>query len=163
MSVGHVYVIAFSNGEVKVGRSVNVKVRRWQHTSAARQRGLTVTGNWESPVHIEWDINEETLKLAAKMLGGTPIGTAREYFTGLKWAEVVNLACRLPFTSPSEVPPCPKDDRRHGLMGEREKGVRLYALGIQVRETGTEHEKDNWERSGYDSVCHVRKRPAEAA
>ena len=162
-AAGHVYVIAFDNGEVKVGRTTQIKVRVGQHDWAARKRGLAITDRWESPIHAEWDINEETLKRAARMLGGTPVNGTSECFTGLKWAEVADIARRLPFTPPSEIPPRPKADRRRVRISEHEKGVRLYALGIQVREAGTEDEKDSWERSSYAAACDVRKRPAEAA
>lgn len=136
--VGHLYVLRFSNGEVKIGRTEHLTSRLRQHRDGARGRGLTVTDQWVSEPHIEFDINEEALKEVALKLGGTPVGTSREYFTGVDWAEMVTVAKRLPRTSPEEVQPRTGAERRAGLIGDREEAVRKAALDAWERETGAQ-------------------------
>jgi len=71
MSAGHVYVLAFDNGTVKVGQTQNASQRMSTHKSTARGFGLTVTGEWVSPLHTGWRANEDALKAIAADLGGT--------------------------------------------------------------------------------------------
>jgi hypothetical protein len=104
VSAGYVYVLGFSNGSVKVGRSKNGQQRLGDHKSTARKFGLTVTDEWLSPAHVEWERNEEALKAIAADLGGIVAG--REYFSGIEFAAVRDKAMTLPFTAP-EAPPEP--------------------------------------------------------
>jgi hypothetical protein len=104
VSAGYVYALGFSNGSVKVGRSKNGQRRLGDHKSTARKFGLTVTDEWLSPAHIEWERNEEALKAIAAGLGGIVAG--REYFSGIEFAAVRDKAMALPFTA-AEVPPEP--------------------------------------------------------
>jgi hypothetical protein len=98
MNDGYVYVVAFSHGTVKVGQTANIGSRISTHKCNARSFGVTVTDWWASPVHAEWQQNEEALKVIARNLGGTP--TSPEYFTGVDFAALVNEAGKLPFTVP---------------------------------------------------------------
>lgn len=54
----HVYILGFSDGLVKVGRTSNPKLRIRQHATKARHRGAVVTGQWvrssDQPVQDEW-------------------------------------------------------------------------------------------------------------
>lgn len=96
---GHIYVIAFSNGVVKVGCTRNPAKRLSDHRSQARRFGATVTDEWQSPQHAEWEENEDELIGIAYDLGGEP--RAAEYFTGIAFADVVAQARDLPFGAPS--------------------------------------------------------------
>jgi hypothetical protein len=98
MNAGYIYVIAFDNGTVKVGRTGDKKVRLNAHKSDARRYGLTVTNSWVSPLHTEWHANEDALKKIAAGLGGTPLKA--EYFSGVSFAAVADQAAGLTFTPP---------------------------------------------------------------
>ena len=100
MNAGHVYVLAFDNGTVKVGQTQNATQRLNSHKSAARGFGLTVTDEWVSPPHVGYRANEDALKAIAVNLGGTP--TSQEYFNGVDWATVVEKAeVELTFATPA--------------------------------------------------------------
>jgi hypothetical protein len=113
MSDGHVYVLGFSNGCVKVGRTQNSGQRLKDHKSMAGKFGLTVTDEWLSPPHAEWARNEDALKDIATGLGGTVVG--REYYSGIDFAAVVLKALDLPFTASAvpaqEMPKPPRPPR----------------------------------------------------
>ena len=105
MSAGHVYVLAFDNGTVKVGQTKNATQRLNTHKSSARGFGLTVTDEWVSPLHAGYRANEDALKGIAASLGGTP--TSQEYFSGVDFAAVVEKAQELTFATPEAAPPEP--------------------------------------------------------
>jgi hypothetical protein len=119
MSAGCVYVLAFDNGTVKVGKTQNVGQRLNAHKSDARKFALTVTGEWVSPVHVEWNANENALKGIAASLGGTAVRP--EYFSGVGFAAVVEEARGLPFTPPQ----CSCHDAH---VSRREYGIALEAF-----------------------------------
>jgi hypothetical protein len=105
MDIGHIYVMAFSNGTVKVGRSGRGAKRTDEHKRAAQKFALTVVDEWMSPAHAEWHANEDELKKIALRLGGVQAG--KEYFTGIAFADVVAGARKLTFTLPAQVQPKP--------------------------------------------------------
>ena len=100
MNAGYVYVLAFDNGTVKVGRTQNTSQRLSAHKSEAGKFGVTLTDHWVSPPHTEWMRNEDKLKAIAAGLGGTV--HRREYFRGVDYAEVLAAAEQLTFTPPAE-------------------------------------------------------------
>lgn len=102
---GHVYVLGFSNGCVKVGRTQNTGQRLTAHKGMARKFGLTIADEWLSPLHAEWLANERTLKKIAVSLGGVVAG--QEYYSGITYAAVVEKAEGLPFTAITEPEPLP--------------------------------------------------------
>jgi hypothetical protein len=95
---GYVYVIAFSNGVVKVGRTQAAGNRLGEHRRAARSFGISIEAQWESPHHHGWVENEQALMRFAVELGGTP--TTPEYFTGVDFDALVAKASELPFPAP---------------------------------------------------------------
>ena len=95
-NAGCIYVIEFSNGTVKVGRSSTPDTRLATHRSQGRKFGADITDQWVSPRHAEWHANEAKLISIAKELGGTP--AAAEYFTGVAFADITERARDLPFT-----------------------------------------------------------------
>jgi len=128
MSAGHVYVLAFDNGTVKVGQTQNASQRMSTHKSTARGFGLTVTGEWVSPLHTGWRANEDALKAIAADLGGTVTG--QEYFSGVDFAAVVEKAQELTFTAPEPVVTYPA---RSADMSARDRAIRDAATEIVVR------------------------------
>lgn len=153
MNAGHVYVLAFDNGIVKVGRTQNVKNRLRNHAGDARKFGLAVTDSWVSPLHVEWELNEDTLKALAVKHGGT--ATCAEYFAGADYALVAAAASRLPFTPPREITElrtlkCPK-----GHDNARRCAVRVGALDARARETTDDDETNRW--TGMRSLATCRR------
>lgn len=132
MSAGYVYALAFDSGGVKVGRTQNIKRRLRTHRCNARRFGLTVTNEWASPLHLEWNVNEETLKRLAAKLGGTPLSP--EYFNGTDYAALVSTAATLPFT-----PPLAK------VTDARMDAIRTGALDAQIRLTADAARQEWWE------------------
>lgn len=106
MNGGYVYVIAFDNGTVKVGCTQKVANRLGAHKRDGRKFGIAIADSWVSPLHVEWEPNEDALKSITARHGGTPAWTGAEYFTGADYALVVDAATQLPFTSPDEGAEC---------------------------------------------------------
>ncbi len=98
MNAGYVYVIAFDNGMVKVGRTQDTNARFNSHEQIARSFGLKVTDRWESPRHGGWLENEQALMRLARELGGMP--TTPEYFNGVSFDALAAKARELPYESP---------------------------------------------------------------
>ena len=128
MNAGHVYVLAFDNGTVKVGQTQNASQRMGTHKSTARGFGLSVTGEWVSPLHTGWRANEDALKAIAADLGGTPTG--QEYFSGVDFAAVVTKAQELTFTAPE---PDVTSPARTADMSARNRAIRDAATEIVAR------------------------------
>ena len=106
MNAGYVYVMAFDNGIVKVGRTQNIARRLITHAQSAHNFGIAVTGKWVSPLHGGWINNEDELIRIAHELGGKP--TTPEHFRGVSFEALRERARQLPFTSgvtPSRRPP----------------------------------------------------------
>jgi|SRR6266704_2487262 len=142
MNAGHVYVVAFDNGIVKVGRTQNLANRLRSHKGDGRKFGIALTDSWTSPLHVEWETNEETLKKIAVRHGGTP--TCAEYFIGADYALVAAAAARLPFTPPREITQrrplkCPKEREN-----ARECVIRIGALDARVLETADAGGAKHW-------------------
>jgi T5orf172 domain len=156
MNAGHVYVLAFGNGIVKVGRTQNLKRRMWNHKSAARKSGTVVADSWVSPLHVEWEIHEDTLKEIAAKYGGRPLSP--EYFEGADYASIVSAATRLPFTPPSDEtadgagPECPRRPPSVSLS-VRQCVIRTGALDAKVRETADAARGEWWERFKAVTSC----------
>lgn len=102
---GHIYVILFSNGVIKVGQTHNSVVRLQTHESSARAFGLTIDDTWVSATHLGYQKNEQKLIQAVRDLGGSPNST--EFFTGVDFSDVVERAAAL-IPSPGRRLPGPK-------------------------------------------------------
>lgn len=54
----HVYVLGFSNGTVKVGRTSNLRRRMYAHQTWARRNGTAITDQWSRRTndanYVEW-------------------------------------------------------------------------------------------------------------
>lgn len=114
MISGYVYVIAFDDGTLKVGRSQDAEIRLRTHGQTAKGFGLSVTGKWSSPEHVGWVENEAALKALAEELGGVCRGD--EWFTGVDFGELVARAANLKFSPPNrpEKAGRPTSGRRRG-------------------------------------------------
>src|SRR5262245_9251231 len=86
---GQLYVIEFSTGTVKVGKSGRGGKRIDEHISDATKYGAAVLNQWISPVHAGYDLTETEL-IARCAAEGEQI--KREWFRGLPFARAVALA-----------------------------------------------------------------------
>ena len=125
---GHVYVLGFSNGCVKVGRTQNTSQRLGAHKSMAGKFGLTITDEWLSPQHAEWLQNEDALKGIAAELGGTVAG--KEYYSGITFTAVAEKALGLPFTTPEA--PAPLSDAPRSQLKEEDILPLLYSTAAAL-------------------------------
>jgi hypothetical protein len=127
MNAGHVYVLAFDNGTVKVGQTQNASQRLSSHRSIAKGFGLTVTKEWVSPPHVGWRANEDALKAIATDLGGTP--TSQEYFNGIDFDDVVEKAeVELTFTTPESAAESPAQPTDKPPQTARDRAIRDHAI-----------------------------------
>jgi hypothetical protein len=91
---GHIYVIEFGSGTVKVGKTANPKNRLSQHEGAARMMGTEVISSWFSSRHRGWSENEDHLiSFCLKRYGDPVVG--RETFRAPA-SEVIRFAQSLP-------------------------------------------------------------------
>jgi hypothetical protein len=132
MNAGHVYVIAFDNGMVKVGQTQNLPARFDAHERSARSFGLKLTGRWESPLHDDWLENEQALMRIARELGGQP--TTPEYFSGVSFDALAARAQELNFPPPLTEPEDAARSHREGgvpgwLKDDIARSCRLIACG----------------------------------
>lgn len=100
---GYVYALAFANGFVKVGKSVNPASRVAVHAHNAGRFGIEMTDWWVSSSHDGYEDTERTLIAIAAALSGDPSQFARntEHFTGVDFGELVKLAGQLD-TNPTD-------------------------------------------------------------
>lgn len=90
---GHLYVVEFETGAIKVGQSRNPMRRIDEHHRDAWAYNVVVTNAWVSKPHQAYLTNEIKLMSAVAKLGG---GRAkREYFHGVDFERVVGIATEL--------------------------------------------------------------------
>lgn len=105
---GHIYVIRFSDGVVKLGMTVNPSNRLQQHRTKAAGRGATVVEHYMSERHPEYIANE--LRLIAWGMAATGSTKRGEYFPGLSYIEAVEYARSLIDPLTAEPEPCTVED-----------------------------------------------------
>lgn len=121
----YVYVIRFSSGTIKVGRSSKLRSRLRKHALSANQMGTSITRYWVSDPCVNDVYNERLLVgFCAGRARRTTGGMSGEYFEGLKFEEVRDFAASLPvgfinekdLDAPAQVPEeckaCDKVDKR---------------------------------------------------
>ena len=91
--MSHIYIIEFSGGLFKVGRTNNPKNRIKAHTSAVRSvSGLQITNQWVSCAHSNHSENELNLIRFCAARFDQNEGSGREWFKGCKFDELVSYA-----------------------------------------------------------------------
>lgn len=89
---GHVYVVQFGSGVIKVGKSTSPAGRLLTYAKNARVHGNTIAQAWVSDRHTQCSGTERKLiDLGAQL--GTRL--SREYFTGLDFEAVREYAQRI--------------------------------------------------------------------
>lgn len=86
---GQLYVIEFSTGMVKVGKTGKGEARLDRHASDAAPYGATIANRWISAVHAGYDATEDVLILRC---AAEAEQVKREYFRGITHARAVQLA-----------------------------------------------------------------------
>ena len=132
--IGVIYVVAFSTGVVKLGRSAEPARRLAEHRHDAVALGLAVTDEWASPRHAGCDHTERALRSYAVKAGAvaTVAGPRGEYLTGISFAQLIRRAKRLPYPTP----PPPVRSERAPLVRERlsSEWTRIEALSPTERD-----------------------------
>lgn len=89
--VGHVYVLLFSTGVIKVGKAVNPDSRIATHRYHATIHGVEITDGWVSDVHPAHSRTEREL-IDFCLQRGARIQVGAEYFAGLDFEAVCDFA-----------------------------------------------------------------------
>ncbi len=92
---GYIYVIEFTGGTVKVGRTKDAAQRLAQHARAADVHGAAVARHWFSERHMEFAANEKRLISFCMKHFGEP-ATGAESFSGADYAATVAYGETLP-------------------------------------------------------------------
>jgi hypothetical protein len=119
---GYLYVLELTSDLIKVGIAGAPVIRLRTHSYDLRKKGITILRQWVSPKHAEAYPNEDSLIAACERLGGIH-QNGREWFTGLRFDDVVTAASALPFTD------CSGD----GAMAIEEARANLSEIAAQVR------------------------------
>lgn len=89
--VGHVYVIQFSNGVVKVGKAVHPESRIGDHRHDAAVHNISIVDGFVSDAHPGQSKTErELIKFCAHH--GTRTAAGNEYFTGIDFEAACSFA-----------------------------------------------------------------------
>jgi len=98
---GYIYIIEFSSGVTKVGRTLDVVKRLAHHKIEALKHGHIVVNEWSSSRHVDWIENERQLiSYCAHRFGSPSYGS--EYFTGTDFDDVIKFAATLSYRELSE-------------------------------------------------------------
>lgn len=96
---GCIYVVAFSDGSIKVGKTRRPKTRLRTHLNKSAEHGLEMINLWISGEHVEYAENETAL---INSLSACAEVRVRETFTGASLGDATRLAAELPHTRLSE-------------------------------------------------------------
>jgi len=91
---GYIYLIDFSLGVVKPGRTNQPRKRLAEHDEAVSRFGGRINRWWLSPIHSAWKQNEAALLEAAAQRGRSLRG---EFFADCDYDDILALAERMDF------------------------------------------------------------------
>lgn len=97
---GHIYVVEFSTGVVKPGKTIRPETRLIEHRMAAERFGVRIARSWVSPLHKGVSSNEKTLLRWCAEHGGKQRPSKSEYYTGVSYEALLVIAEQLPFAEP---------------------------------------------------------------
>jgi len=80
---GHLYVIEFSTGVIKVGKTIHPKVRLDSHAKSAKVHGISISRSWVSEKHPGHSDTEQELIAFGKHYGKPLLSGKCEYFADL--------------------------------------------------------------------------------
>jgi hypothetical protein len=133
---GYLYVLEFSMGVVKVGKTHNPRGRVIAHSRDVARFDATLTRWWLSELHREYHANERTLIDAGARIG-RPLGSG-EYLADASYDALVALAERLPMSASTvkqrgEVKAKPHVQQRRQRVAElRDMGNTIPEIVSQV-------------------------------
>jgi hypothetical protein len=127
----YLYVVGFTGGTVKVGRTASPEVRIQQHQRDAMGFGLDITDLWMSEALGDARLAERALIRECSALAGVTSGALREYFQAITFRQAVAIAETI---TPGLVGdlgfighrPSDYDSRHHGV----ERPARVLTGGI---------------------------------
>lgn len=97
---GCLYAAEFSDGAIKIGMSIQPRLRLGDHDRNARKHGSFVVRSWYCERHKEYQANEKVL-IEWCQRNGTVV-SGRETFSGLSYEEVIAYIESLPKSSSME-------------------------------------------------------------
>lgn len=129
--VGHVYVIEFGNGTIKVGRTANPFSRISKHAESLLPSGHQIVKAWVSIAHRNPAATEKLLIAFGR---ANCSGVVRdEYFHGLRFADVVAHALRMDYKpiDPDEIAELVREERERArafghILGVTDDRPRLF-------------------------------------
>lgn len=132
---GYLYVLEFSMGVVKVGKTVSPRSRAGDHERDVARYGGTMVHWWVSEPHVGFHDKELALIAAGACLG-QPLGSP-EYFAGCSFDEIVSTA-----TDIVAAPATPLHQPRTGWVADRRRARHrrvgeLRATGMSQRQIAT--------------------------
>ncbi|MEV8639338.1 hypothetical protein AB0395_47565 [Streptosporangium sp. NPDC051023] len=140
---GHVYVIKFSSGRVKVGFTADLKTRLANHVGAAKAHGITIEEKWTSPFHKEARPNEKRLIEFCRSIPGAE--ASGEHFTGVSFDDIVKFATsELVITRATAA----ASQRERDKAAKREERARLLDLHEAATQPGRDRMKAALEAVG---------------
>lgn len=94
---GYVYVLAFSNGTVKVGKTSTPGTRITVHVYNSSRFGIELTGWWLTPAHRGFEFTERAVIALAQALAPTGRSTDKthEYFVGVDFNQLIEVCKEL--------------------------------------------------------------------
>lgn len=121
---GFVYVIAYSNNTIKVGKTQTPQTRIATHVCTAVKFDVTVTDVWVSAAHPNYSDTERTLIAMAGTLAGVsdPLTRRKETFAGVDFDVLVGICRQLGL---EEAPSLPVAEPRLGRKRPSGNVVRM--------------------------------------
>jgi hypothetical protein len=99
---GHLYVLKFSTGVIKVGQTLDLPRRIREHRRDAEAFGAVIVDCWFSPAHNNYLENEVELILMCDE--AAPWRSKREYFHGIDIEDAIKFAATLTYYTASVLP-----------------------------------------------------------
>lgn len=100
---GHIYILKFSTGVIKVGQTLDLVRRMREHRRDAEAFGAVIVDYWFSPAHHNYLENEVEMILRCDEVATWR--SKREYFQGLDIDEVIAFASELTYYTASLLSP----------------------------------------------------------
>ncbi|MBF6411006.1 GIY-YIG nuclease family protein [Nocardia farcinica] len=129
---GCIYVVAFGDGSIKVGKTRRPKSRLRTHLNKAAEHGLEMVDLWISGEHVEYAENETAL---INSLSACAEVRVRETFTGASFNEATRIANGLPRTRLSEAEIA--DRLRAELTWSRDEAMEWMRNAVVIPKDGS--------------------------
>jgi hypothetical protein len=133
----YIYVIEFTSGVVKVGRTNTPQKRLAKHARTAQSHGVTISRSWFSTPHTGYGKNE--MALIAFCAERWDISGGREYFGAADYEEIVQYANTLPMIALTEAD---IDKQAEHLAARSPKAHLLPQLWAQMKAAEITRESD---------------------